>query len=92
MLQKNYTVATSNGLFETYFISGVIIVQRIRKEMVLFPGLITEGCNQMKMIKVKYFISIVNKKAKVPIYEWVTNCFKVEEYGEQFHFIKQYLY
>lgn len=37
----------------------------------------------MKTIKVKYFISIVNKKAEVPIYEWVTNCVNVEEYGEQ---------
>lgn len=42
MLQKNYTVTTSNGLFERCFISGVTIVQRILKEMVLFPGLITK--------------------------------------------------
>lgn len=61
-----------------------IIVQRIHKEMVLFLGLITKrGCNQRKMIKVKYFTSIVNQKAKVPLYEWVKNCFKLEMYGEQ---------
>lgn len=48
-----------------YILSGVLYSKEYN---VAVSWLQREGFNQMEVIKVKYFTSIVNIKAKVPLY------------------------